>query len=127
MCLESRIALAGNIEFTVKYVRSDKGFIRYDVCSEKTFLSEKCEFSGSIEATRGDVVVKNIQVPDGKWAVQLFHDEKNIGHMETGMFGIPKDGTAFSRDATGHYGPPRYADAEVEVKGDTNLVLHMVY
>ncbi len=42
----------------------------------------------------------------GVFAVALFHDENNDGHLNTNALGIPTEGAGFSRNPTLYFGPP---------------------
>ena len=45
-------------------------------------------------------------MPPGVYAVQLFHDRKDTGRLERGVFGIPKESIGFSNNApVGLHGP----------------------
>jgi uncharacterized protein (DUF2141 family) len=62
------------------------------------------------------------------YAVACFHDENGNGKLDTGLFGIPKEGTAASNDAKGRMGPPKFQDAKFSFPGsDTQLRLRVGY
>jgi len=62
------------------------------------------------------------------YAVACFHDENDNGKLDTGLFGIPSEGTVVSNEAKGSFGPPKYDDAKFEFPGRaTELSLHMSY
>jgi uncharacterized protein (DUF2141 family) len=62
------------------------------------------------------------------YAVACFHDENGNGKLDTGLFGIPKEGTAASNDAKGRMGPPKFQDAKFPFQGsDTQLRVHVGY
>jgi uncharacterized protein (DUF2141 family) len=56
-------------------------------------------------------------VPAGTYAVACFHDENKNGKLDTGLFGIPKEGVCASNGATGTMGPPSFKDAKFETTG----------
>jgi uncharacterized protein (DUF2141 family) len=56
-------------------------------------------------------------VPSGTYAVACFHDENNNGKLDTGLFGIPKEGVCASNGATGTLGPPSFRDAKFDTSG----------
>jgi uncharacterized protein (DUF2141 family) len=56
-------------------------------------------------------------VPAGTYAVACFHDENNNGKLDTGLFGIPKEGVCASNGATGFMGPPSFRDAKFDTSG----------
>ena len=64
----------------------------------------------------------------GVCAVACFHDENGNGKLDTGLLGIPKEGTAASNDAKGTMGPPKFKDAKFAFPGsDTQLRIHVGY
>jgi uncharacterized protein (DUF2141 family) len=67
-------------------------------------------------------------VPAGTYAVACFHDENRNGKLDTGLFGIPTEGTAASNNAKGFMGPPSFKDAKFALSGSrTELHLTMNY
>jgi uncharacterized protein (DUF2141 family) len=51
-------------------------------------------------------------IPAGTYAVACFHDENKNGKLDTGLFGIPTEGTVASNDAKGFMGPPSFDRAK---------------
>ncbi len=67
-------------------------------------------------------------IPAGTYAVACFHDENDNGKLDTGIFGIPKEGTVVSNRAKGTLGPPSWDAAKFTFAGRaTELVLPMSY
>jgi uncharacterized protein (DUF2141 family) len=56
-------------------------------------------------------------VPAGTYAIACFHDENKNGKLDTGLFGIPKEGVCASNGAKGTMGPPSFRDAKFETSG----------
>ena len=102
-------------------VRDGVGSVRVAVCTADTFLKE-CPYVGSAPAHRGDVVVTVPGVPPGTYAAQAFHDDDGSGRLERPLFGLPRKGFGFSRDAQMSWGPPRFNDAAVTVGPGTAVV-----
>jgi uncharacterized protein (DUF2141 family) len=66
--------------------------------------------------------------PAGTYAVACFHDENDNGKLDTGIFGIPKEGTVVSNRAHGTLGPPSWDAAKFAFAGrPTELVLPISY
>lgn len=64
----------------------------------------------------------------GTYAVACFHDENKNGKLDTGLFGIPKEGTVVSNHAKGFMGPPSFEKAKFTFSGTaTTMELHMGY
>jgi uncharacterized protein (DUF2141 family) len=67
-------------------------------------------------------------IPAGTYAVACFHDENKNGKLDTGLFGIPTEGTVASNNAKGFMGPPSFDDAKFSLSGGaTELRLRMNY
>ena len=69
-----------------------------------------------VQAVDGqDTVTFSIDLPVGDYAFHAYQDLDMNGRMKTNFIGIPREPTAVSNDATGRFGPPRFADASVAV------------
>jgi len=67
-------------------------------------------------------------IPAGTYAVACFHDENKNGKLETGLFGIPTEGTVVSNHAKGFMGPPSFDKAKFSFAGGaTTTDLRMGY
>lgn len=67
-------------------------------------------------------------VPAGTYAVACFHDENKNGKLDTGLFGIPTEGTVASNHAKGTLRPPSFKDASFAFAGtSTEMALRMGY
>lgn len=100
---------------TVGNVRNAKGDVRVAVCSQATFLKEKCEYNGVVPAGAGEVVVRIDGVPAGTWAVQAYHDEDSNTEVTLNVLGLPVEGIGFSNDAAFRFGPPHWGDAAFQM------------
>lgn len=68
-----------------------------------------------------------INVPPGKYAIALFHDENSNDRLDTTLM-IPREGYGFSRDAPIRFGPPRFAAAAMVVaETELRTVIHLRY
>ncbi|MDE2562194.1 MAG: DUF2141 domain-containing protein [Sphingomonadales bacterium] len=69
----------------------------------------------SVAAT-GDVVLVFRDVPPGRYAISLFHDENANGKLDKLMM-MPREGFGFSRNAPVRFGPPSFSAAAFDVAG----------
>ena len=111
----------GTLTIRVTNVRNDKGRLHVDLCPQASFLKDGCPFSASAPAQSPvtTLVVRN--VTPGHYAAQLFHDENGNEKLDRGLFGIPKEGVAFSHDALKGMAPPKWADAEFAYAGGAQV------
>jgi uncharacterized protein (DUF2141 family) len=121
---------AGTITVKVGGLRNDQGVVRCGLYnSPNGFREPGKEFKGvlgKISAGKADCVFAD--VPPGTYAVALFHAENNETTLPTGMFGIPKLGYGFSRDAKGSFGPPSFDAAAYKYDGGGSVwPVHVQY
>jgi uncharacterized protein (DUF2141 family) len=57
----------------------------------------------------------------GSYAASVVHDENGNGTMDTGLFGIPKEGYGASRDARKPFAPPAFEDAAFPVPAQVSV------
>ena len=86
--------------------------------SESTFLTSKRFKSEKVQVDSNSVLVVFDSIPNGTYAISTFHDENSNGKMDTGMFGIPKEGYGFSNNARGMFGPAKFKDAKFVMKDE---------
>jgi uncharacterized protein (DUF2141 family) len=122
-CLPQTETLQGNvIHVEVAGLRNNKGQVscalyssvdgfpkegRKAVAHVLAPISEKkaiCEFPG---------------IPQGTYAVSVFHDENSNGKLDANFLGIPREGVGASNDARGRLGPPKFDDAAFHFSGGT--------
>ena len=60
-------------------------------------------------------------LPAGKYAIKVFHDEDDDDELDTNFIGIPSEDYGFSNNAKGNFGPASWEDAMFvfEAKSDT--------
>ena len=121
-------ASASSITVDVGNVRSARGRVLVDICPQNRFLKDGCIYHGEALAQAGTTRVIVPNVPPGDYAAQAFHDENTNGNIERGMFGIPKEGVGFSRDARIVLSPPKWRDAVFSHAGtDASIRFNLRY
>lgn len=121
-------APVGTLAVQVTDVRSAKGVVHVDLCPQAQFLKDGCSLSGQSPARVGTTTVLIANVPAGRYAAQAFHDENGNGRVDRALFGIPKEGVGFSRDAPIRMAPPKWDDARFDLAvGRQAITLKMRY
>jgi uncharacterized protein (DUF2141 family) len=116
LTLSALPAFGATVEVHVANVAAGKGKINVAVCDRERFLKQ-CVYSGSAPAqvnAAGETVVRVANVPAGTWAVLAYQDENSNNELDR-LLGIPRENYGFSRDARGHFGPPGFDDAAVQI------------
>ena len=73
----------------------------------------------------GAVAVTIPDVPAGYVAVAAFHDLDEDFELDANLLGIPTEAWAVTNQATGSFGPPAFADAQVELAPGATLELEI--
>ena len=94
------IAAGSTLDITVKGVRDDQGMIRAGIYnSPETFPKEgKAMARTSAPANAGSVKLQFTDLPPGKYAVILYHDENNNGQLDKRFGMIPTEGYGLSNN-----------------------------
>ena len=109
----------GRLSVTVAGVRNDSGAVRCGLyASADGFREPGREMRGAVAPIKnGQATCVFSGVPAGTYALAVFHAEHNETHIETGLFGKPKQGYGFSNNASSMLGPPSFNAAAFEYKG----------
>lgn len=75
--------------------------------------------NGNVEFTLDDI-------PPGKYAITVLHDEDDDGLMTTNSFGLPQEKYGFSNNPKIYFGPPSFEKAAFELKTEPQQVTIML-
>lgn len=82
--------------------------------------------SASVPARKGAVRYEFKDVPDGEYAVAVFHDANGNGKMDRSL-GIPREGFAFSQNPPLRPRAPTFKECRFTLKGQAALQLKLRY
>ena len=104
-------------------VKSNNGSVLVAVYdSSDSFLdSDKMFSGGSSKAQLGNTWVIIDDLPDGEYALAIFHDEDGDDELDTNWIGIPKEPICFSIGKMKTFGPPKYHECAFKVEGDKEI------
>ncbi|MEN9219612.1 MAG: DUF2141 domain-containing protein [Thermostichales cyanobacterium SZTDM-1c_bins_54] len=54
-----------------------------------------------------------LDLPYSLYAIAVFHDENNNGQLDTGPFGIPREGFGFSNNPPIRFGAPSFEESRI--------------
>lgn len=78
-----------------------------------------------VRAHQGTVVAHFAGVPQGKYALAVFHDENNNGRVDTNAIGMPAEGFGFSRKTP--LRKPRWPEVAFDVRPSAYAPIHLRY
>ena len=120
---------AGDLIVEVTEIRNDRGVIRLALHNNPEEFPEGERFRGFDEpANPGSIVVPIKDVPAGRYAAALLHDENQDGGMNTNFIGLPLEGFGFSRDAPVLLSAPAFEAAAFDVPHEgTRITIRVRY
>jgi uncharacterized protein (DUF2141 family) len=108
----------------IEGIRNNKGYILLAIYASADGFpdsSEKAIVRKRIQAQSGKMSISVENLKPGKYAFGIVHDENDNQKLDTGLFGIPKEGFCFSKQAMGTFGPPDFKDAQFEYNENTQV------
>lgn len=104
----------GDIVVELSGFRSDRGLVLVGLfASADGFPVDASKALSNLETSIADdpATVTFTQVPWGRYAVGVLHDENGNGQMDTGLLGIPEEGHAASNNVDRRFGAPSFEEA----------------
>lgn len=119
-----------DLTITIPNIKNTKGGIHMAVYSSKNkeaFTKIGQEFKVidfKAGGAAGKYVIKDL--PEGEYAIAIYHDENGDKKCNTNLIGIPKEGYGFTR-ITKLFSAPKFDDAKVVVNKDVIVPISLIY
>ena len=113
-------ATAAELNVDAQGVAEAKGHVTFRVYQGKDGWLEDdgavATFDHSLEGwNEGDPVQASFDLPAGRYAVSVYHDEDGDGELDSNFIGIPREPAGLSNKPKARMGPPRYDDAAFDL------------
>lgn len=99
----------GNVNVAI--YDTSEGFLKFD----------KVYMSNSATAEKGTTQLTIANLPDGEYALAVFHDKNGNNELDTNFIGIPKEPIGFSNAKMKMFGPPCFEECAFQVKGNIKI------
>lgn len=116
---------AQSLTLEVRDIDRPAGFLYVAVYSSEDAFLKRPLTGFRVEVKDKAVTLPCSGLPEGTYALALFHDLNANGTLDTGAYGIPTEPTAFSNDAEGVMGPPSFRECSFTLRSDTTLIVHL--
>ncbi len=100
-----------NGQISVAVYDHSEGFLKFDQVY-------KCD---SIKARKGITHINIEDLPEGEYALAIFHDENGNNKLDTNWLGIPKEAIGFSRAKMKTFGPPSFRECALKIVSDSEI------
>lgn len=96
----------------VQGVKTSNGTIKVAVYNKSdNFLKFDQVFKAdSVKAQKGETNIYLEDLPEGEYALAIFHDENDNEKLDTNWLGVPKEDIGFSNARMKTFGPPHYKE-----------------
>ena len=120
-----------NLTIEVKELRNSKGTVvfalynRDDAFPDEHYKKYLKKLTGKIVNGSSSITFENL--PEGKYAVNILHDEDNNGKIKKGMI-LPKEGIGFSNfQSIGFSNKPSFRKASFDLQSDKAIKIKIIY
>lgn len=115
------------VDVIVNKIGPSRGRIVGIICSEEEFKSLDCRRSALSGPPVDGRATLRFTVPEGRYAVSIFHDLYGDRRLRRSFLGIPREGVGFSRNPR-LLGKPKFSDAAIRVpRGGTSLAIDLQF
>lgn len=120
-----------SLTIKVEQLRNSKGVVQFALYNKAGSIPDesfkKCYKILKAEITNGSSTITFHNIPTGKYAVNILHDENNDGKIEKGFI-LPLEGIGFSNYQTiGLSNRPNFEKASFILNSNKVLMIKMVY
>jgi len=117
---------AGSIHIDITGVKQPQGHIYVGLYNQANgFLHTDKSYKNIILDTTQQPSCTFSNIPKGRYAIALFHDQNNNGKLDRNIIGIPKEQTGTSNNVVSHMGPPSFIKARFEHTNETDIVIKL--
>lgn len=114
---------------TVPNIDSLKGEIQVSVYDNgKSFLKENEEYRiyrFKVNEEKGRFVINDL--PNGEYALIIYHDENNNKEIDKSIFGLPQEGYGFSKNFKPGFSRPDFEDCSILLNKDIETEIRLMY
>jgi uncharacterized protein (DUF2141 family) len=126
LCIMQPTNVQPTLKLEISGLKNNKGFVLIAIFNSTLGFPDKKELAVKkirIPAQTGSFTYEVHDLVPGTYALALIHDENDNQRLDTGLFGIPKEGFCFSRGAMGTFGPLSFQAASFVPKSSSKVLV----
>lgn len=123
----TQLVAAETLHIQVTNVPNSEGQLMLQILAgEAEFKGDSPAVASVMQRAReGEMSFTAGSLPPGEYALRVMHDENNNGKLDTNIVGMPTEPWAFSNNATGNFGPPRWDDVKFTLESETTQTIDL--
>jgi uncharacterized protein (DUF2141 family) len=107
-------------------IKEQKGKLMIGIYnSDSTFM--KKTYKGYAAEVTDTSMEFTIELPEGEYAISLYHDVNENNKLDTAIFGIPTEGYGFSNNAKGFMGPPSFEKSKFSLTDSMVIRINLIH
>ena len=120
---------AYNINLNLLNINNKDGKIKIGLFNNKNdFLQIDKSYKGkSLQIDSASICCQFKNIPNGRYAISVFHDENNNNKLDTNFMGIPKEGYGVSYNGISSFSSPKFEDANFVLDHNITLEIKLYY
>lgn len=111
------------LTLNISNIGKSEGFIMVGLYTEEGFMDKPYK-GQKLKAKKGNMSCTFTDIPTGKYAVAIFHDENSNGKQDRTLIGMPSEDWGLSTNPS-IMRKPRFSDAVFELKSNKTLDIKM--
>ena len=122
--------IASDITVKVTNILSNKGKVSIGLYNQNndTFANISKAYKGiNLNIEEKNVVYTFTNIPNGSYAIALFHDENENKKLDKNFLGMPKEGYGFSNNIRPTFRGANFDEAKFELNNHKNIIINMGY
>ena len=119
--LSAAIASDRKLTVIVDGFKETKGKLMIGIYNSSSTFMKKTYKGYAAEVTDTSLEF-SVELPEGEYAISVYHDENDNNKLDTGVFGIPTEGYGFSNNVKGFMGPPSFKESKFSLTKDNTLI-----
>ena len=103
---------ARNVTISIHNLKVDKGSLQVALYNKEAHFLEQIYLEKTLAITKGEIQATFENLPQGVYAVTVFHDKNNNGKLDTNFLGLLKEPIGASNEIDGRFKEPLWHDAK---------------
>ena len=112
-------AQSGVVKVTVKGIENTNGNVEIGIYNSKSIFpvfGKELQEAKLKPTKKGSLSYTFENLPNGMYAIAVWHDENGNQKLDKNFFGVPKENYGFSMNIYGTFGPPDFDDVSFKVE-----------
>ena len=124
--LWTQLVQADTLNIVIQNITKQEGILMIQV------MSSEAEFNGEdgvaatasyMQRAQGEAITISTTLPAGTYGVRIMHDVNGNQKLDTNFVGMPTEPFAFSNNAMGSFGPPKWKDVAFTLENETTQTI----